>query len=72
MVPQSFAAGVSGHCRSLGGGQNRFSYGTMATLAIFGSEIAGLRPPRSRLGILWWCPPCSPEATSEVRSSAGG
>jgi hypothetical protein len=23
-------------------------------------EIIGLKPPRSRLGILWWCPSCSP------------
>jgi hypothetical protein len=33
-------------------GQNMYSYVTVGTFTGFGGEIAGLKPPRPRLGIL--------------------
>jgi hypothetical protein len=37
--------GVAGRSRSLDGGQNSFSYGTVVTFVGFGGEIMGLKLP---------------------------
>jgi hypothetical protein len=34
----------------------------------FGGEIVTLKPSRSQFGIPRWCPPCAPEATSELKA----
>jgi hypothetical protein len=47
-----------------------FLYGTVGTFTGFDGEIVRLKPPQSWLGILWWCPPCSPEVVSEVKAHA--
>jgi hypothetical protein len=61
---------AGGRSRSLDGGRNRYSYGTVGTSVGFGGEIAWLKHPQSRLKILWWCPLCNPEAASEVKVQA--
>jgi hypothetical protein len=61
---------VGGRSWSLNGGQNRYSYDTAFTFVGFDGEIVGLKPPRFRLGIPRWCPPCSLETAFEIKTQA--
>jgi hypothetical protein len=40
----------------------------MGAIVGFGGEVARLKPPRSRLKIPRWCPPCTSEVVSGLKA----
>jgi hypothetical protein len=49
-----------------------YSYVTAGAAIGFDVEFMGINPSRSRLGIPWWCPPCSPRGCVRAECSGGG
>jgi hypothetical protein len=68
VAPKPFVERVAGAGHSTVGGTG--THGIAGTSTGFGGEIAELKPLRSQLGVLRWCPPCTPDAASEVEAQA--